>query len=227
MKFGIIGAMDIEVELLVSKMADAKKWEYANLVFYEGKLFDKSVVVVKSGIGKVNAAICAQILMVKFEATHIINTGIAGSMDKQLRILDTVVSTECVYHDADTTFFGDPACTIPDMPTFYKADEKLIEIALSSPSDQFKIYKGRVASGDQFICTKEGKDKIKANCDPMCVEMEGCAVAHACFVNNVPFIIIRSISDNADENVSVDYSFNRETAAKISANIVCNILKNY
>ncbi|MDD7417318.1 MAG: 5'-methylthioadenosine/adenosylhomocysteine nucleosidase [Treponemataceae bacterium] len=225
MKFGIIGAMDVEIQLLLARMTDIKKTEYASLCFYEGILEGKSVVVIKSGIGKVNAALCAQILIVKFDATHIINTGIAGSMDKKLRILDTVVSTECVYHDADTTFFGDPSCTIPDMPTFFKADEKLVEKALSSPSDKFKIYSGRIASGDQFICTKEGKEKIKSDCNPMCVEMEGCAVAHTCFVNNVPFVIIRSISDNADENVTTDYSFNREAAAEISANIVCNILK--
>ncbi len=227
MKFGIIGAMDVEIELLVSKMSSCKKTEYAGLVFYEGELNEKFVTVVKSGIGKVNAAICAQILILKFGSTHVINTGIAGAMDKRLRILDTVISTECVYHDADTTFFGDAPCTIPDMPTYFYADKDLIESALSYQPPKFKLYSGRIASGDQFICTKEGKEKIEHDCNPMCVEMEGCAVAHTCFVNKVPFLIIRSISDNADENVSVDYNFNRGTAAETSANIVLNILNNF
>ena len=224
-KFGIIGAMDVEIELLTSKMSEFNKTEYAHLVFFEGKLCDKDVVIVKSGIGKVNAAICAQILITKFNVTNVINTGIAGGMDKRLRILDTVVSTECVYHDADTTFFGDPACTIPEMPTYFPADENMTKIAMSYIPEKYKIYSGRIASGDQFICTKEGKEKIMTNCNPMCVEMEGCSIAHTCYLNKVPFVIIRSISDNADENVTTDYNFNRETAAQISASIVCLILE--
>ena len=245
LKFGIIGAMDIEIELLASRMSGLKKIEYINLVFYEGKLCGKKVVIVKSGIGKVNAALCCQILIDKFNVTNVINTGIAGGMDKRLRILDTVVSTECVYHDADTTFFKDPICTIPEMPTFYKADKNMTSIAMSYKNAEYltndeenltknmtenmtgakyDIYEGRIASGDQFICTKEGKEKIMTNCNPMCVEMEGCAIAHVCYVNQIPFVIIRSISDNADENVTTDYTFNRGSAAQVSANIVCHIL---
>ncbi|MCR4789694.1 MAG: 5'-methylthioadenosine/adenosylhomocysteine nucleosidase [Treponemataceae bacterium] len=228
MKAGIIGAMDVEISLLKSRMTDIRTSKIAHLTYYEGKLNGADIVLVKSGIGKVNAALCAQSLILKFGVSNIINTGIAGAMDKELRVLDTVVSTVCLYHDADTTYFGDPACTIPDMPTYFPADTKMIEIAVENAKKEsaYKVHSGRIASGDQFICTKEGKKKIEELCHPMCVEMEGAAIAHACYLYKVPFVIIRSISDLADENVTLDYEFNRETAAQTSANLVCAIIND-
>ncbi|MGP1587434.1 MAG: 5'-methylthioadenosine/adenosylhomocysteine nucleosidase [Treponemataceae bacterium] len=229
MKFGIIGAMDCEIEFLQSRCCDIKEVRFANLIFFEGTILGQPVVLVQSGIGKVNAALCTQILILKFGVTHVLNTGIAGAMDKRLRILDTVVSTDCVYHDVDTTFFGDAPCTLPEMPTFFNADKKLIDLAKTyTPKEtSFKFYFGRIASGDQFICKKEIKEEIEKNCHPMCVEMEGTAVAHVCIQNKIPFLIIRSISDNADENVKVDYVFNKEVAAGISGNLVYDIISKF
>jgi adenosylhomocysteine nucleosidase len=228
-KFGIIGAMDVEIEHLCSLMKNKQETEISHLKFFEGKINDKSCVVVQSGIGKVNAALCAQLLIIKFDVTHIINTGIAGAMAKELKPLDIVVSTDCVYHDADTTFFGDAPCTIPGMPTFFKAEENLITLAEKSfvSENNSTLYKGRVASGDVFVCDKSVKEKIMQNCNPFCVEMEGTAIAHACYLHKIPFVIIRCISDSADESVENEYSFNREVAAKISGQTVTNMLKNF
>ena len=228
-KFGIIGAMDVEIQHLCSLMKNKSKTEISHLVFYEGEINQKSCVVVQSGIGKVNAALCAQLLIIKFDVTHIINTGIAGAMAKVLKPLDIVVSTDCVYHDADTTFFGDAPCTIPGMPTFFKADENLINLAEKSfvSENNSALYKGRVASGDIFVCDKIVKNKIKENCNPFCVEMEGTAIAHTCFLHKIPFVIIRCISDSADESVENEYSFNREVAAKISGQTVTNMLEKF
>lgn len=228
-KFGIIGAMDIEIQHLCSIMQEKKESTISHLTFFEGKINDKSCVVVQSGIGKVNAALCAQLLIIKFDVTHIINTGIAGAMAKELKPLDIVISTDCVYHDADTTFFGDAPCTIPGMPTFFNANENLIALAEKSfvSENNSTLYKGRVASGDIFVCDKSVKEKIMQNCNPFCVEMEGTAIAHACYLHKIPFVIIRCISDSADESVENEYSFNREVAAKISGQTVTNMLKNF
>ena len=230
MKFGVIGALDVESALLKKRMQDIKESKVANLTFFEGKIESKDVVLVQSGVGKVNAALCAQILILKFNVTHVINTGIAGAMDKRLRTLDTVISTVCLYHDVDTTYFGDTICTLPDMPRYFPADNKLIEIATEVAKENegqntYKVYTGRIASGDQFICTKALKNKIEENCHPMCVEMEGAAVAHACYLHKIPFVIIRTISDTADESVKQDYGFNREIAAQLSANMVSSIIQ--
>mgnify|MGYP002513557981 CR=1 FL=1 len=152
-----------------------------------------------------------------------------AAMAKELKPLDIVISTDCVYHDADTTFFGDEPCTIPGMPTFFKADETLINLAENSfvSENNSTLYKVRVASGDVFVCDKSVKEKIMQNCNPFCVEMEGTAIAHACYLHKIPFVIIRCISDSADESVENEYSFNREVAAKISGQTVTNMLKNF
>lgn len=228
-KFGIIGAMDIEIQNLCSLMKNKKETEFSHLIFFEGSINGKDCVVVQSGIGKVNAALCAQLLIVKFDVTHIINTGIAGAMAKELKPLDIVISTDCVYHDADTTFFGDEPCTIPGMPTYFNADEYLINLAEKSfvKESTTSLYKGRIASGDIFVCDKAVKEKIVKNCNPFCVEMEGTAIAHTCFLHQIPFVIIRCISDSADESVENQYEFNREISAKISGQTVINMLNNF
>lgn len=228
-KFGIIGAMDIEIQHLCSLMQEMEKITFSHLIFFQGKINNKNCVVVQSGIGKVNAALCAQILIIKFNITHIINTGIAGAMAKQLKPMDIVISTDCVYHDADTTFFGDEPCTIPGMPTYFNADEYLINLAEKSfvKESTTSLYKGRIASGDIFVCDKAVKEKIVKNCNPFCVEMEGTAIAHTCFLHQIPFVIIRCISDSADESVENQYEFNREISAKISGQTVINMLNNF
>ena len=227
---GIIGAMESEVNALQKALSSVEKTEYCNLTFYSGQLSDKNLVVVKSGIGKVNAALCAQILILKFGATKVINTGIAGATGASLGIFDFVVSTSAVYHDFDTTAFGYKLGQVPGLPEQFTADEKMAEGIVNAFnhtefSKEHKIVKGLIASGDQFISAGEKKDFIKSNFSPLCVEMEGCAIAHTCSVNKIPFVIIRCMSDMADDTVKSTYSFNEDVCANMSAELVKHFIK--
>ena len=191
---GIIGAMDSEVDTLFTRMTAKEKININNLTFYKGKLYNKDVVIVKCGIGKVNAALCTQLLILTFKVSKIINTGIAGAVGEGLSIYDFVVSTEAVYHDFDTQFFGYKPGQVPGMPETFMADISLLNTTLSAFehtdfSNKLKIVKGRIASGDQFISGTEKKTAIINTFHPQCVEMEGCAIAHTCFANNVPYVI--------------------------------------
>ncbi|MCQ2591165.1 MAG: 5'-methylthioadenosine/adenosylhomocysteine nucleosidase [Treponema sp.] len=227
---GIIGAMDSEVSFLCKNLSNPEKIEYNGLVYNKGQIGSQSVVVVKSGIGKVNAAICAQTLILKFGATKVINTGIAGATGGNLKIFDFVVSEEVVYHDFDTTAFGYKLGQVPGLTPTFKADSEMTQKVLEAfeKSDfvnERTMKKGLIASGDQFISAGERKDFIKSNFNPLCVEMEGCAIGHACSVNKVPFVIIRCMSDMADETVESTYSFNEDVCADMCANLVLNFLK--
>lgn len=226
---GIIGAMDSEVELLKKQLCDAKEIEKNGLIFYKGTIKGKDVVVVKSGIGKVNAALCAQLLIIVFGVKKIINTGIAGATGQDLGIFDFVVSEKVVYHDVNVVAFGYEKGQLPGMNKFFVADETMVEKTLSSFnksdfSKEHKIVKGLIASGDQFISSKEQKDFIKTEYNPSCVEMEGCAIAHACFLNKIPFVIVRCMSDMADETVESTYTFNEDVCAKMCSNLVLDMI---
>lgn len=233
-KIGIIGAMDVEISIFCNEMeknGSLKKTECGNLVFNEGNLCGKNVVVVKSGIGKVNAALCAQRLILQFGVEKIINTGIAGAIQENLHIHDMVVSTDAVYHDMDATAFGYEPTEIPQMHTSaFDADEKMIAaaekaFAQSESAKKYKLIRGRIASGDQFISYAEQKEHIEEICSPACVEMEGAAIAHACFLNQIPFVILRCISDNADDSYEVTYSFNEKIASEECASVVLKMLE--
>ena len=233
-KLGIIGAMDVEISILRAEMeknGTLEKTEAAYLTFNEGQIDGLDIVVVKSGVGKVNAALCAQRLILQFGCDAVINTGIAGSIQEDLHIHDMVVSTDAVYHDMDATAFGYQPTEIPQMHiSNFEADEKMIEAAEkafkeSESAKKYKLIRGRVASGDQFVSYPEHKEHITDVCSPACVEMEGAAIAHACYVNDVPFVILRCISDNADESFEVTYSFNEKIAAEESASVVLKMIK--
>lgn len=229
---GIIGAMESEVNALQNALSSVEKTEYCNLTFYKGELSGKKLVVVKSGIGKVNAALCTQILILKFGVTRVINTGIAGATGGSLGIFDFVVSTNAVYHDFDTTAFGYKLGQVPGLPEKFTADEKMADCVVSAFNQtefakEHKIVKGLIASGDQFISAGEKKDFIKTNFEPLCVEMEGCAIAHACSVNKVPFVIIRCMSDMADDTVKSTYSFNEDVCANMSAELVKQFIRQF
>ncbi len=229
-KVGIIGAMDIEVKMLREDLSGTREVCSGGLVFVEGTLNGVSVVIVKSGIGKVNAALCTQLLVLKFGVTHVINTGIAGAMASGLKVLDFVVSEDALYHDFDTTGFGYKPTVIPQMDcSDFRADEAMVKAARTAFGSQkdaegHALIVGRIASGDQFISSKEQKDRIRSVCNPACVEMEGTAIAHACYINKIPFVIIRCMSDMADDNGENTYNFNEETAAGLSAGLVKNML---
>ncbi len=207
MKLGIIGAMAVEVAALKEKMGDPRLEERAGMTFCAGVLEGVPAVVVQSGVGKVNAALCVQILCDCYGVTHIINTGIAGSLCPELDIGDLVVSRDAMYHDFDCCSFGYPKGKVPGMPTVYPADEKLMAFAFAAAEAENPGHTriGRIASGDQFVCEDGKKAQILADTQALCTEMEGAAIAHAAYRNGVPFVILRAISDKADNSAQMDY----------------------
>lgn len=227
-KVGIIGAMELEVEELQGKMEITRKEKKASMEFLEGTLNGTDVVIVKSGIGKVNAALCTQILCDVFEVTHIINTGVAGSLKNEINIGDIVVSTDALHHDMDVRVFGYPLGEVPQMGCLaFPADEKLVNLAVECCKEvnpDISVYSGRIVSGDQFISDKQVKEHIISNFGGFCVEMEGASIAHAAYLNHVPFVIIRAISDKADDSAEMDYPTFEKAAAAHSAALVEHML---
>lgn len=207
---GIIGAMDEEISQITDKMTGVAVTETAGMTFNRGKLNGREIVAVRSGIGKVNAAICTQILAADFHADHIINTGVAGSLRNEINIGDVVISTDAVQHDMDATGFGYEPGVIPRMKiSDFPADERLIKLAVQACREAVPsvgVYEGRIVSGDQFISDRQVKEKLIKQFDAFCTEMEGAAVAQAAYLNNIPFLIIRAISDKADGSAKMDYS---------------------
>lgn len=221
-KIGIIGAMDLEVDALKAKMNTERTLEKAGMVFQEGTLGKAQVVIVKSGIGKVNAALCVQILVDEFHITHVINTGVAGSLNAALDIGDILISKDAIHHDMDVTIFGYQLGEVPQMGTReFVADEQLIALAKAScrkVNPDINAIVGRVVSGDQFISSKEVKTRLIDSFQGDCAEMEGASIAHGAYLNHVPFVIIRAISDKADDSAEMDYpSFERAAAAHSAA----------
>lgn len=225
---GIIGAMEEEVAALKEAMTIEENVTFASMDFCRGTLCGKEVVVVRSGIGKVNAAICTQILVDKFGVDTLINTGIAGSLDANIDIGDMVISTDAVEHDMDASIFGDPIGQIPRMDTFsFPADEELVEKAKAANEEanpDIHTFVGRIVSGDQFVSSKEVKDKLVANFEAKCTEMEGAAIAHAAYLNKVSCVIIRAISDKADNSATMDYPTFERQAITYSVRLVKNLL---
>lgn len=208
MKLGIIGAMREEVQTLLDYMKDEQESDRGGMSFFEGTLEDLDVVVVQSGIGKVNAAVCVQILCTDFHVTHIVNTGVAGSLDAQLDICDMLISRDAMYHDVDVTIFGYPYGHVPGVDvTAFPADELLMQTAYRAAEEVNPGHTrfGRVASGDQFIADHVKKAEIIAHTHASCCEMEGAAIAQVAYRNKVPFVILRAISDKADGNGAMDY----------------------
>lgn len=223
-RIGIIGAMDLEVEHLKSEMQISRIVDKAGMEFYTGTLKGVDVVIVRSGIGKVNAGLCAQILADVFQVTHIINTGVAGSLNAKLDIGDILISKDALYHDVDVRIFGYQLGEVPQMGCReFKADKAMIEAAVSSCKEvnpDIHVEVGRILSGDQFISDKAKKETLIADFQGDCTEMEGAAIAHSAYLNKIPFVIIRAISDKADDSAEMDYpTFERE-AAKHSAKLV-------
>ena len=221
-KLGIIGAMEQEVETLQKQLQDAKITQKAGSTFYEGILEGMPVVIVQCGIGTVNAALCVQMLCDCFGVTHVVNTGIAGSLCADLDIGDLVISCDAMYHDFDCCAFGYPVGKVPGMPVAFEADKDLIELASVSAEQVNPGHTklGRVASGDQFVCEKARKEHIISVTQALCTEMEGAAIAHAAYRNEIPFVIIRAISDKADDSAEMDYPTFEHKAAEHCAKLV-------
>lgn len=226
---GIIGAMEVEVNTLKERMDVEDVIHMASMDFYKGTYHKKPVVVVRSGIGKVNAAICTQILADRFDAGIIINTGIAGSLQSFIDIGDIVISSDALQHDMDATGFGYGLGVIPQMETsVFTADSQLVDAAVNAcalVNPDIQAHVGRVVSGDQFISDNDKKDYLKENFGGLCTEMEGAAIAQAAYLNNIPFVILRAISDKADGSAHMDYPEFEAKAAQHSLNLVDEMIK--
>ena len=229
-RIGIIGAMDDEVSALKDAMYLERKKTIAGMEFFVGTLGGCHVAIVQSGMGKVNAGTCAQLLISEFNARAVINTGVAGSLDNKLDIEDFVVSVDAVQHDFDVSPIGFVKGEIPYTGRYaFDADSKLREKAvdaISKTAPDVKVHEGRVCSGDQFISSSDQKDAITASFGGLCCEMEGAAIAQSCYLNEVPFVIIRAISDKADGSAHEDYGEFVKKAAKRSAAAVIYLLEN-
>ncbi|WP_018247278.1 5'-methylthioadenosine/adenosylhomocysteine nucleosidase [Orenia marismortui] len=232
MKIGIIGAMDIEIELLKEELDLKDTLNKASMEFYAGELLDKEVVLVRSGIGKVNAAVCTQILIDDFAIDQIIFTGVAGAVDPVLDVGDIVISSEVAQHDIDVTGFGREYGEVPGLDrVFFEAEEKLVNLAKVAgekvtAKEDIKVLIGRVLSGDQFIADREKVAWLESTFGGYCTEMEGAAVGQVCFLNSKPFVIIRSMSDKADGEANISFDEFAKIAADNSYKIVVEMLKN-
>lgn len=206
---GIIGAMDAEVAKLKEMMTDVEVVKAASMEFYQGKLNGADAVVVRAGIGKVNAACCTQVLLDRFPIQYVVNTGIAGSLQAKIDIGDIVLATDAVEHDMDVAVFGYGPGQVPGIGQLaFEADETLRQIAKEScekVNPDIHVHQGRIVTGDQFISSKEKKEWLSETFGGYCTEMEGAAIAHAAYLNGVPFLIVRAISDKADDSAEMDY----------------------
>lgn len=227
MKIGIIAAMEQEVKSLVEVMEEKSVTEKANQTFYDGTIYEQEVTVVRSGIGKVNAAIATVLLIDTFEVDTVINTGSAGGIGKGLSVGDLVLATELSYNDADAQVFGYAFGQIPQMPDRYTADQELIKMVKAAAlATDWSVEEGLVVSGDSFIASKEQTNHIKEHFPEVLVtEMEGAAVAQTCYQFNVPFVVVRALSDTADEEASVSFDEFIDEAGKKSADMVLAFLE--
>lgn len=219
---GIIGAMEEEVEILKSSIENRETIQIAHVIFYKGNIEDKQIVLAQSGIGKVNAAITATLLINEFKPDLIINTGSAGSVDSELNIGDIIISNKVYYHDVNATAFGYKLGQVPSMPEFYETDKELIDLAKSS-IEQLDLngIVGEVATGDSFIGSIDQRKVIKSNFPTASVvEMEAGAIAQTCYQYNVPIIVTRAVSDLADKESDVTFEEFLKVACVNSSKIV-------
>ena len=225
-KLGIIGAMELEVETLLEKMEEKSSCVMAKSTFYTGKLQGLDAVVVQCGVGKVNAAICAQILCSCFGVSHLVNTGNAGSLSAELDIGDLVVSRDAMYHDFDCVHFGYEMGRVPGMDVVaFPADAGMMDLAYAAAEavNPGHTRVGRVASGDLFVAEKAAKEAIIAKTGALCTEMEGAAIAQTAYRNGVPFVILRAISDKADDSAEMDYPTFERIAAHRCADMTMHL----
>ncbi|AKS69076.1 5'-methylthioadenosine nucleosidase [Staphylococcus schleiferi] len=224
---GIIGAMEEEIEILKSQIAELEEIKIAHTVFYKGLLNGKEVILTQSGIGKVNVAISTALLINEFKPAYIINTGSAGALQPGLSLGDVVISSEVAYHDADARAFGYEIGQIPGMPATYKADQELfkkVDKVLKSLSQNGK--EGLIVSGDSFIGTSAQRQTILASFPhALAAEMEAAAIAQTCFQFNTPFIITRAISDLADEEAGMTFEAFLKVASQSSSKMVSELVK--
>ncbi|MGG3282676.1 5'-methylthioadenosine/adenosylhomocysteine nucleosidase [Paenibacillus solani] len=224
---GLIGAMDEEVELLLAQLENKETTVKAGVTYASGTIHGKRVVVCKSGVGKVNAAVTTQILIDTFGVSKVLFTGVAGALHPELNIGDIVISSSCMQHDMDVTPLGFARGMIPYQEVSdFPADPHLIELAEEACKEQAAghFIIGKVLSGDQFIASRETVQTLYEDLGGACAEMEGSAVAQVCYMNSVPYVVIRSMSDKADGSAHVNFPEFTVKASKLSHEIVSYML---
>jgi len=227
-KIGVIGAMDEEIETLTKQMQSKTKRTIAGNIFYEGVLFGKQCVVAKSGVGKVYSSMTTQILISSFGVQKVIFTGLAGSINPNIKIGDIVIGAKCVQYDMDATELGFKLGQIPYTKyRFFDADKNMLKIALKTNIPQTKIIQGVILTGDLFLNHKKQAlyKEIFKGLGGDCLEMEGASVAQVCTLNKIPFCIIRIISDNANEDALKDFEKFKKIVSGKSLQIIENIMK--
>lgn len=230
MRIGIIGAMEEEIKELKEVMNVEKIEKIGGFTFYIGEIEKKEVILVGSGIGKVNSSVCTTLLIQKYGIKSVIFTGVAGGVGSSLDIGDVVLATELIEHDFDCTAFGMKPGEIPRMQeSIFKCDIDLLRIAeksLEKVMGKNRVKKGIIVSGDQFIASKEKIKWLGETFNAQCTEMEGASVAHVCYLFELPFVVLRAVSDKADGSAHVDFKQFVNLAAQNSKNIVIEMLKN-
>ncbi|GLX77973.1 5'-methylthioadenosine/S-adenosylhomocysteine nucleosidase [Thalassotalea insulae] len=229
MKAGIIGAMEPEVAILKSKLTQLTTSEIAGYTFYQGQLDGTDVVIVQSGIGKVAAALATAFLIKEFQPDYVVNTGSAGGFEQSLKVGDIVISSEVRYHDVDVTAFGYEVGQLPANPAAYMPHSRLVEAAQAGIAqlDNIQTLVGLITTGDTFMTKDDDIAKARANFPTMAaVEMEGAAIAQTCHQLNVPFVVIRSMSDIAGKESPTSFEAYLETASVNSSQLVLNMLNN-
>jgi len=228
---GIIGAMKVEIDTIIDQLGDHRMTMVAGSDFHEGTLGGRRVVVARCGVGKVNAAMCTQIVIGRFGATRVINSGVAGALDPTLDIGDLVISTDAVQYDMDVTGLGYEPGVIPELNVLaFVADEELRAVMRRAAHEvlpDITVLDGRIASGDRFVCDQSENQYIVETFGAICCEMEGSAIAQVCARNEVPFVSVRTISDKADSTSITEYRLNEEHTAHRCAAIVTRALQLY
>ncbi len=224
---GIIGAMDVEVEKLIEKTALPIKTRIANTDFVCGRVENTEVCIAQCSPGKVNAALCAQIMIDKFGVSSIINTGIGCSLSDSVKIKDVVIADDVCQYDIDTTGCGDPPGYISGLGVIKIKTDALLSDGLKRAANRcgVSVFGGTIASGDTFISTRELKEKTASAFGAICGEMEGGAIGQVCYANGVPFAVLRTVSDGGDEASQLDYPIFKKIAADISTAIITEYLK--
>ncbi len=222
---GIIGAMSVEIEGIRAKMTDKREASVSGITYVSGRLAGAEVVTAVCGIGKVFAAICAQTMILKYAPALIVNTGVAGSLCEELDVCDIAVADKVVQHDMDTSPLGDPKGLVSGINVIYFESDKKASALLSDIARKNGINTrvGTIASGDQFIASKEIKSRIVSEFGAIACEMEGAAIGHVCYVNSVPFAVLRAISDKANGVAEIDYPTFCKVAAENYIKVICEL----
>ncbi len=225
-KIAIMGAMAEEIEPILEKVENIKKIEYAKNIYYEATYKGKDIVIAYSKIGKVFASLTATILIEKFKCKKLLFSGVAGAINSELEIGDLIIASSLCQHDLDITAFGHPHGYVPEGDVCIFTDKALRDVAKKvAKESNLELKEGMVATGDQFVACSDRKEFISSTFKADALEMEGGSVAVICDALDIPFFILRAISDTADGSADIDFDKFLESSAKISADFILDMVK--